>query len=80
MSETTQFPVTTLDPGSHNGFAEGELAGKTAGDRLARAVMAHLKGDAGAALTALQPDAPGVAETPETVAARAHLFSEAQTL
>ena len=77
MSETSQFPVTPTRPGSHNRPRRGRVGRPENGiGGLARAVMAHLKGDAGAALSSLEPDAPGVAETPETVAARAHLLSE----
>src|SRR5580658_8886668 len=52
--------------------ANGPASGK-AGDGLARAVMAHLRGDPSAALRSLPP---GAAETPETAAARAHLLAE----
>ena len=55
---------------------EGERALRNVGDGLARAVMAHLKGDVGAALASLDSGLSGAAETAETVAGRAHLLAE----
>ncbi len=62
MAKTTQFPVPSSAAPSENGV-----------EALAQAVMAHLKGDPGAALRSLPANG---AATPETAAARAHLLSE----
>lgn len=71
MAQTTQFPLSsTIAPGDN-----GRSSGKQ-GEPLARAVMAHLKGDLRGALEALEPNGSGPAETPETVAARAQLLTE----
>lgn len=70
MAQTTQLPLRASTATPENG-AKGKAA-----NGLARAVMAHLKGDASAALEALPADGSGEAGTPEALAGRAHLLAE----